>query len=204
MIRQTLPQSVPNSIHHSLVRIPSILSISVLIVIWAAMAGGLPASAKLNPTSTSFTQTDQPLEPGARIEKEIASGETHYYRVTLAAGQYLRVAVEQQGIEVTTSLLPATGEKPGEKLIEVDSAGTERVSAIAAEAAGYRIAVQARRSAPLGRYVIKLEELRQATPQDQDRITAERAVAEGMQLTRQGRRESLLQAVEKYQSALAL
>ena len=106
MILQRSPRSVLNNGRRFLFRTPIILSASVLIVIWLTIAGVFPVSAKLRLTSTLFlTQTDQPLEPGAQIEKEIAGGETHYYRVVLVAGQYLRVAVEQRGVEVTTSLL---------------------------------------------------------------------------------------------------
>lgn len=208
MIRQVLSQSVSNGVrrplsNQRLYRMLVTLS-AVVFISFGLMTGGFQVSAELHPTSTSLTQADQALEPGARIEKEIAGGETHYYRITLAADQYLRVAVDQQVIEVTTSLLRIADEKPDEKLIEVDSAGTERVSVVSMEAASYRVAIQARKSALAGRYSVKIEEQRQAAPQDQDRIAAELAVAEGLRLTKQGKRESLLQAVEKYQAALTL
>lgn len=207
MIRQVLSQSVSNDVRcprfrRCLRKMPVVMS--VLVVIYMMMTGGSSASAELHTTSISTTQTDQFLEPGAQIEKAISGGETHSYRVTLAAEHFLRVAVEQQGIEVTTSLRVAVDGKPDEKLIEVDSAGTERVSAIAKESACYRIVIQARKSALVGRYSVRIEEQRQTVPQDQNRLAAERAVAEGLQLARQGKRESFQQAVEKYQSALVL
>src|SRR5687768_1927123 len=40
------------------------------------------------------------LEPGAPIERELRGGEAHSYRVVLASGQYLRVVVDQRGIDV--------------------------------------------------------------------------------------------------------
>ncbi len=48
----------------------------------------------------------------------------------------------------------------------------------------------------------KIEELRAATPQDSNRIAAERAYAEGKQLDAQGTPESRRKAVEKYEEAL--
>src|SRR5262245_38954917 len=39
-----------------------------------------------------------PLELGKPIERELAGGQSHAYQITLAAGQYLNVVVEQRGI----------------------------------------------------------------------------------------------------------
>src|SRR5262245_23545347 len=55
------------------------------------------------------------LEPGKAIERELASGERHDYRITLAAGEFACIAVEQRGIDVTVSLLTANGEKVEER-----------------------------------------------------------------------------------------
>src|SRR5262245_44148315 len=38
----------------------------------------------------------QPLEPGRPIERELAGGQSHYYRLALNAGQYLRLTVDQR------------------------------------------------------------------------------------------------------------
>ncbi|MEJ7615907.1 MAG: hypothetical protein WKF30_02780 [Pyrinomonadaceae bacterium] len=38
------------------------------------------------------------LAPGTPLERELAGGESHSYRITLNAGEYLHVAVEQRGI----------------------------------------------------------------------------------------------------------
>ena len=46
------------------------------------------------------TQEVLQLEPGKQLEREIARGEVHYYRITLAAGQFLQLIVEQQSSNV--------------------------------------------------------------------------------------------------------
>src|SRR5262245_4690192 len=51
----------------------------------------------------------QALDPGRSIERELSNGQSHSYRIALDAGQYLRVYVEQQGIDVTVALLAPGG-----------------------------------------------------------------------------------------------
>ena len=45
----------------------------------------------------------RPLEQGNVIEREMTGGEMHAYRLTLAAGQYVYVTVNQKGIDVVVS-----------------------------------------------------------------------------------------------------
>ena len=40
----------------------------------------------------------QSLEVGKPIERELSSGQSHVYEITLTAGQYLNAVVEQRGI----------------------------------------------------------------------------------------------------------
>jgi hypothetical protein len=70
------------------------------------------------------------LELGKPIERELAGGQTHVYRVMLASGQYLHVVVEQKGIDVVVSLFGPDGLR----IIEVDSnneQGPEQVFVVA-------------------------------------------------------------------------
>src|SRR5262245_12545957 len=69
-------------------------------------AGASVASTAVAATGGVETST---LEPGRSIEREISSGQAHTYRIALDAGKYLRVHVEQQGIDVTVSLLAPDG-----------------------------------------------------------------------------------------------
>jgi len=52
-----------------------------------------------------------------KIDRALAGGEAHSYRITLKTGQYLRVVVEQKGIDVAVTLFAPNGQK----LAEVDS-----------------------------------------------------------------------------------
>src|SRR5262245_31022102 len=72
----------------------------------ASVAATAVAATAVAATGGVETST---LEPGRSIEREISSGQTHSYRIALDAGKYLRVHVEQQGIDVTVSLLARDG-----------------------------------------------------------------------------------------------
>ena len=51
------------------------------------------------------------LEPGKAVEREIAGGQSHAYRLKLAAGQFLRVAAEQKRIDVVLTLTGPDGKQ---------------------------------------------------------------------------------------------
>jgi CHAT domain-containing protein/Tfp pilus assembly protein PilF len=142
------------------------------------------------------------LEPGKPIKRAIGGGATHSYRLTLAAGQYAWVAVDQFRINVAVSV---TG-PDGKKLFEVDVFGIgdpERVL-LAAEAAGtYRLDVLAPdQTAPEGHYEIKIRELRTATEQDKSLVAAERLLLEGILLERQPTADSWRKAIEIYKQSI--
>jgi CHAT domain-containing protein/Tfp pilus assembly protein PilF len=155
--------------------------------------------------SAQNTQDVRMLVPGTPIERELAGGQVHTYQVALTAGQYLRVVVDQRGIDVVVILFGPDGQQ----IIEVDgpsrAQGPEPVSVIAEASGSYQMEVRPlKKEAVAGRYEIKIEELRPATAKDGHRIAAERAFAEGGRLRKQGTPESLRRAIEKYQAALPL
>jgi len=159
-------------------------------------------------SAPAASQTDQnapALESGKPIVRELAAGESHSYRLTLAAGQFCYVIVDQRGIDVVVELFDAAGKK----LLEVDSPndrqGPEPVSLLADTAGSYRLQVRSvEKNVPAGRYEVKIEELRIATAQDKTRIAAERAFSEGIQLENQQTAETQRRAIEKYQESLPL
>lgn len=162
----------------------------------------LAAFSRNKPQSIqSGAQPVQKLLFGEAIERNITGGEVHHYKFSLENGQYLRLAVEQHGVDVVTSLLGADGEP----LIVADSAGKETLSVIASETTVYRVVVRPRqRNASAGRYVIRIEEQHPATPLDEFRINAEKLMAEGLQLSQRPDKENLRQASDNYQTALSL
>lgn len=119
----------------------------------------------------------QPLTGQQTIERSIKGGDTHTYQIKLTAGQYVRVEVEQKGIDVSVSLLDPDG-KP---LVKMDGdAGylwRESVSAIAERGGKYKLQVTGkgvRKNA--GSYTARIAELRKSVVPDGKRIKAEQTL----------------------------
>src|SRR5437016_4803843 len=116
------------------------------------------------PTHSHAAQDDIPtLALGRPVERQLAGGQSHSYRVVLTAGQYLHVIVIQHGIDVVVKLFAPDGKQ----LIEVDSPngteGPEPVFAIARASGAYLLEVRSlEKDAAAGRYEVKIEELRTA------------------------------------------
>lgn len=133
-------------------------------------------------------------------------GEQHTYHVSLSAGQYARVVVDQKGIDVVLALLRTDG-KP---LLEVDNnlsgtRGVEVVSLLAEVSGDFVLSVRSlEKGASPGRYEIQLEVLRTATDADRTRVAAERSYFAAAQLQNQRTGESRRKAIEQYGAALRL
>jgi CHAT domain-containing protein/tetratricopeptide (TPR) repeat protein len=144
------------------------------------------------------------LEPDKPIEREIAGGQSHSYKITMISGQYLRIVVDQRGIDVAVALFTPDGKKISETdsnhLIE----RSETVLAIAEAPGAYLIEVRSpEKTAKTGRYEIKVEELRAATAEDKYRVAGETIFREAEQL-QNGTLEAKRKSIEKYYEALEL
>lgn len=154
----------------------------------------------------SAMQTDSPaLALGVPLQREIKGGETHQFRLTLNAGQYARVIVEQQGIDVATALVAPNGER----LMEVDSPngnrGPEPISAVIVQTGEYSIEVRApNKNAPPGSYQIRLDALREPTASDRTRADAERDFREAQKLARQPTADARRAALEKFEALIPI
>jgi tetratricopeptide (TPR) repeat protein len=142
------------------------------------------------------------LEPGKAVEREIAGGESHAYQVKLTAGQFMRVMVDQKGIDLVVALIAPNREQ----LVEANilSSGQESLSHEVAVSGDYRIIIRTlAATAPKAEYEVQLEVKAAVTAQDKQRIAAEGLLAEAGKLSEQGD-ATLEQTVEKAQQALAL
>jgi CHAT domain-containing protein len=116
------------------------------------------------------------------VERDLAVGASHTFRIPLQAGQFVRVQAEQKTIDVVLSVFG-----PSRELVaEVDDIGTrdpepaEHLAWIAAEAGLYRVVVRAGPSVQAsGAYRLSVEDLRLAQPEDERHIAAERALSAG-------------------------
>jgi tetratricopeptide (TPR) repeat protein len=176
-------------------RVISSLAVFAALVTLVAWAQPLSASA-LRPAHGSHLlrpsrdqQTDKAiptLELGKPVERELSGGQSHSYRVLLAAGQYLHVVVDQRGIDVVVGLYGPDAKK----LTEVDSPngtqGPERVSWITETKGVYRLEVRSlQKEALMGKYEARIEAVRPAMPQDRFRVRAEKRYIDGWVLLAQ-------------------
>ena len=126
---------------------------------------------------TAGASPEEPaLHDGQILEREIRGGETQVFPVELQEGQFLRVTVQEDGIDLTVRLV----DSKGVLVVGADSAslpGThpprelEDLAAIAGGGGPYRIEIDAVRKPPVGRYTLHVEGPR--APQEADKLRIE-------------------------------
>ena len=170
-----------------------------------SVIGTVPAAAShLSATARNSTDNSMVIAPGEAIERELSAGAIHQFQFSLPVGHYLRLTIEQKAVDLVGVLFNAKGEK----VSIADYAGKQNLSVIASasgdKAETYRVEIQARLRNRSGRYLVRIEEQRPATPRDADRVNAERLFTEANESARQNGQSGLRLAVEKYRSALPL
>jgi hypothetical protein len=109
------------------------------------------------------------LQVGVPVERTIASGQAHGFTVNLEADQFLRLVVDQRGVDVVVRVFSPAGKSLGEFDSPNGTEGPENVSFVAATTGVYRISVAPLdqvAGSPAGRYEIKILEIRHATDQE--------------------------------------
>jgi len=137
------------------------------------------------------------LEPGKAIKRELSGAGSHTFQIRLSAGQFLKVIVEQQGIDVVARLIGPDGKQ----IIEFDSEsrlrGPETVEHVAEAEGDYRLVVQPRqKAAPAGVYEIRIEELRAATENDRALQEARKLYKKAIDLRNAGKYHEALPSFE--------
>ncbi len=187
---------MPRQIMNGRLAITSIINISILLLSLSAF------SVLVQGQQASEVQALAPNQP---LERALKGGEAHSYRVTLKAGEYFHVDVEQRGIDVTLLIVDAGGKTLVERDRPNEVSGQESLSFIAAAGGEHRLDVKAlEEEAEAGEYEIKSELARTPTAQDKKRIEAENLFQEGLRLGQGNTIESVARACEKYEAAAAL
>jgi CHAT domain-containing protein len=175
-----------------------ILSISLPLVQIQASPSMLYAGMVSPAQEDQQARQLEQLEPGKPIERELAGGQSHSYRVTLDAGQYLRLLVDQRGIDVVVQLLGPDGKLVMRTDSDSRSHGEETVEQVAEAAGSYRLTVQPRQKrAAAGGYQIRIEEVRAATEDDRALQEARDLFAESGRLYRAGKQDEAFSLIER-------
>jgi CHAT domain-containing protein/Tfp pilus assembly protein PilF len=144
-----------------------------------------------------FCQQATPLTPGTALERALKGGESHSFQISLTAGQFLHVSVEQEGIDVEVILFGPKGERISHTDSQNGLWGPEPAVVIAEQSGVYQVQVDSPdKSASEGRYEIRIVALRDATDDDRKHVAAEHLMEQGQDL-------SLEQAVDALRAALA-
>jgi Tfp pilus assembly protein PilF len=138
------------------------------------------------------------LEPGKAIKRILAGADSHTYQIRLSAGQFVKVIVDQQGIDVVAQLSGPSGEQIIRFDGEVSSRGQELAPFVAEAAGVYRLTVRPKRkNAPTAGYEIRIEELRDATGDDYALHATRKMLQEWLILLDEGKYEEALSLVER-------
>jgi len=139
---------------------------------------------------------DVPINPPLETRQRIGPGVLHRYSFTLAAGQFLDVVVEQEGVDVT--ILPL--EPSGRKLPMIDSRvadrGPEEIHLFARTAGLYRLEIDS--GEQTGSYQFRVKSLRIANDRDRLEARTEELFHHARALARQQNREATAQAFEEF------
>jgi CHAT domain-containing protein/tetratricopeptide (TPR) repeat protein len=158
--------------------------------------------------ATRQSQDSQSLSIGAPIERELPAGQAHTYRIALSAGQFALVQVEQRGANVSLAANGPDGKEFAHVNLRGTGEGVERLAIVADAASEYILKVRSENSrgsaAPVGRYEVKISELRPATEQDRARLKAQTLCYEAHPLSLEKTPESKRKAARLYQEALPL
>src|SRR4051794_26696095 len=150
------------------------MGISVIALVLAV----LPARADTLHRASLKPGEPEVLVLAKPLERTLAPGESHSYSIKLTQRQFVRVLVEQRGVNVSLSLTdPAK-----RKLAQIDDKQTERgvevISLIAETSGDYFLDVisQDKGNIP-GRYEIRIDQLFTATDREQKLTLANQIVS---------------------------
>lgn len=150
-------------------------------------------------------QTAKDLPALAAVTRDLRGGESHSFRINLTAGQFLHALVEQQDIDIGTSVFTPDGKQISECDSPNDRWGPEAITFVAPVSGDYRVEIKSPNEPVVnGRYEIKIVALREPTAIDKSHAAAQLLFEEGLKLRRQQGAPPKRSAIEKYQQALPL
>ena len=150
-------------------------------------------------TSTNVTQ--QPLEQGRSLAREIAESQVHSYRMNVKTGEFIHVVVRKLGVNVAATFFGPDGQQLLEANSPQSTQEVEWITYRSPTTGEYRIEVRTvDKGTPAGNYEINIEEQRTSSAADDLRLSAETLFNEATRLFRE---KNYRNALESYQQTLA-
>ena len=105
---------------------------------------------------TQKTQEAQLLSANQTIERELAGGQSHSYRITLKANEFLQVKAEQKGVDVVVRLFDSNQRQLAEADSSNPTQGFEKLLFITESEGKYEIQISALdEKAATGKYTVQ-------------------------------------------------
>jgi CHAT domain-containing protein/tetratricopeptide (TPR) repeat protein len=141
------------------------------------------------------------LETGKSVERELAGGQGHVYELEVASGKCFEATVEQRGIDVVVRVF----DPANKQVLEINQKGPQGSESIFVPtdvSGNYRLEIApADKQAPIGRYLLRLDKIREATARDRGRLAAEQSFVNAQTMLREGSAASLRKAVQAFGGA---
>jgi len=115
-----------------------------LAIVCALSAARLAGVAPQDAGDQALLDSDTP------IQRRLSRGEEHRYQLVLAAGEFARVVVEQEGIDVVVKVRDAADNPIDEFQGEIRHYGLEQVDVVAGGAGTYSLTIACRRGGRAG------------------------------------------------------
>jgi len=157
-----------------------------------------PLSGTIEPAPASSQADLTAIDPANAIHRELTGGQKHAFRIALADGQYARVLIEQQGIDIIARLLSPAGKVIFEMDADPRKVGEEVIEFTTTGCGACLLTIEPRqRNAAPGRYEVRIAELRAATEKDFVLNEARQLQSEATQLWKQDKYDEALPLAER-------
>lgn len=175
-----------NSLNSKRAYLHSILAVSII-----ATTSLLPSIIIIPSSATAQTEQNQTIQ----------DGESRSFPISLQSGQFVRILVQQQGIDLVALLLNPDGKEIATSDSPNEDEGAEVISTIAKVSGEYKLVVRSLDPKSSGKFSFTIEDLRNATETDRKYIAAEVAFMEAAKIS-DGDNQNKQQAIAKYLEAL--
>ncbi len=107
------------------------------------------------------------LQLGEAIEREISGGQKHLYRIKVPVKQFVKIKVEQKGVDIAATLLDSSGKLLTQYNADPRNKGVEEVVMTSSSEYEYQISISpSQKTLPKGSYLIHFKESRIATEKE--------------------------------------
>ena len=138
------------------------------------------------------------LQGGSTLARRLDRGDLHRYELALEPGEYVRVVVDQRGVDVVAETRDAAGDAIADFDDEIRNDGTEQVELVADARATFTVTIRAVWE-PIepGSYAIRVAARHAASGPDRARQQARRWRATADRMERDGRFDAARSALER-------